>query len=280
MRRIPAPVPVLRSEDPRDRLDGAVPSPAFAFLLSLITVSTLFWLVTLKRTTVYTLPEERLMHDIVPALQATVQSDLPSLHAALLALSALGSGWFVSLGFAALGLLMLAIRRSDLAWLAAIGTLAFPIEWALKYFTTLDAISLAELGNALFDVNEIGLDDIADFPAGHALRATVFYGIVAFTVARLVPRRRIGFTAYTIAATLIVVISLIRLYLGAHYPMDLLGGLFAGLALLTVAVSWHVLQADERMRTRAREELIARRRESLGGIQRTRATTPSQGNEA
>ena len=279
MRRIPAPVPVSRSGDPRDRLDGAVPSPAFAFLLSLITVTTLFWLVTLKRTTVYTVPEERLMRDIVPALQELVQGDLPGLHSALLALSALGSGWFVSLGFAALGLIMLAIRRSDLAWLAAIGTLAFPIEWALKYFTTLDAISLAELWNALLNVNDIGLDDIADFPAGHALRATVFYGIVAFVIARLVGRRRIGFAAYAVAAALIVVISLIRLYLGAHYPMDLLGGLFAGLALLTVAVSWHVLQADERMRTRAREELIARRRESMGGLQRTRAT-PSPGNEA
>ena len=33
----------------------------------------------------------------------------------------------------------------------------------------------------------------------------------------------------------------------------------AGFALLTVAVAWHVLQADERARARAREELFARR---------------------
>ena len=54
----------------------------------------------------------------------------------------------------------------------------------------------------------------------------------------------------------------------------------AGHALLTVAVSWHVLKADERMRMRAREELIARRRESLGALQRTRAATPAPGSEA
>ena len=257
-----------------------MPSPAFAFLLSLLTVSTLFWLVTFKRTTVFTLPEERLMHDIIPGLQASVARDLPALHSTLLALSALGSGWFVALGFAALGLAMLLIRRADLAWLVAIGTLAFPVEWSLKYFTALPAISLAELWNALFDVRNVGLDDIADFPAGHALRATVFYGIVAFVVARLVARRRAGMVAYGVAAALTLVISLIRLYLGAHYPIDLLGGWIAGLALLTVAVSWHVLQADERMRLRAREELIARRRESLGGLPRTRTIIRQPGNEA
>ncbi|MDQ3881282.1 MAG: phosphatase PAP2 family protein [Chloroflexota bacterium] len=280
MRRIPAPVPSPRTGDPRDRLDGAVPSPAFAFLLSLITVSSLFWLVTLKRTTGYTLPEERLMHEAVPALQALVRDDVPGLHAVLLALSALGSGWFVSLGFALLGVTMLAIRRPDLAWLAAIGTLAFPIEWALKYFTADPAITLGQLWNALFDVRNIGLDDIADFPAGHALRATVFYGIVAFTVARLVGKRRVGIAAYSVAAALILIISLTRVYLGAHYPIDLLGGWMAGLALLTIAVSWHVLQADDRMRVRARQELIARRRESLGGVRRTVTAVRSTGHEA
>ncbi|MFN2484479.1 MAG: phosphatase PAP2 family protein [Candidatus Limnocylindria bacterium] len=281
MRRIPAPVPPPRSGDPRDRLDGAVPSPAFAFLLSLITVSSLFWLVTLKRTTGYTLPEERLMSDVVPALQSVVRDDLPVLHSVLLVLSALGSGWFISLGFAVLGLGMLAIRRRDLAWLAAIGTLAFPMEWALKYFTADPAISLRQLWSGLFDIGGIGLDDIADFPAGHALRATVFYGIVAFTFARLVGRRRAGIAAYTVAAGLIFAISLIRVYLGAHYPIDLLGGWIAGLALLTIAVSWHVLQADDRLRVSARQELIAQRRASLGRLRGT--TTPavrSTGNEA
>ncbi len=50
------------------------------------------------------------------------------------------------------------------------------------------------------------------------------------------------------ALVLIGAISLIRLYLGAHYPMDLLGGWMAGAALLSVLVSVHVLGVDERIR--------------------------------
>ncbi len=45
-------------------------------------------------------------------------------------------------------------------------------------------------------MNNIGLDDIADFPAGHALRAVVFYGLIAFCIARLSSDRRQGMTAY------------------------------------------------------------------------------------
>ena len=258
--------------DSRDRLDGAVPSPSFAFLLSVITLAALFWLVTFKRTTGYTLPELWLLNEAVPAARETVRGTLPWLNTVLLAVSALGSGWFVNLGFAALGFVTIVVfRRRDLAWLVALGTLAFPIEWALKYFTAIPEISLADLGRALFNVGGFGLDDVAVFPAGHALRATVFYGIAAFIVARLVSTRAAGITAYAAAAALIVAISLIRIYLGAHYPIDVLGGWAAGMALLMIAVAWHVLQADERIRVREREEILARREEMLEQLRTKRA---------
>ena len=259
--------------DPRDRLDGAVPSPSFAFLLTLITLSTLFWLVTFKRTTGFTEPEQWLLESVVQNLRQTVMEGAPGVDSALLAISALGSGWFVSLGFAAIGLAMLLIRRRDLAWLVALGTLAFPIEWALKYFTADPEISLAQLVAAMFNVGNIGLDDVADFPAGHALRATVFYGIAAFLVARLSARRGPGLMAYGAAVLLIVVISLIRIYLGAHFPIDVLGGWTAGMALLTIAVAWHVLQADDRMRARQQEAMRARRQEMLEQLRRRREAT-------
>ncbi|HEY7463862.1 MAG TPA: phosphatase PAP2 family protein [Candidatus Limnocylindria bacterium] len=249
MRRLPDPTSrLLVAADGKDRLGGAVPSPAAAFLLTLITLPTLFWLVTLKRTTLFTLPEQWLMDNLVPAVRNWMQEMLPPVHGLLLALSALGSGWFVTAGFALLGLLALAKGRRDLALLLAAGTLAFPIEWALKYFTAIPAVSPTELFTAIFNVGGTGLDDLADFPAGHALRATVFYGLVAFCVARLAPDRRQGITAYLVALILIGAISLTRIYLGAHFPIDVLGGWIAGAALLSVIVSVHVLGVDERLR--------------------------------
>jgi membrane-associated phospholipid phosphatase len=247
VRRVPDPTSrsVAAAETPDD--DSAVPSPAFAFLLTLIALPSLFWLVTLKRTTDRTVPEDWLMMNVVPPIQDWVATNAPPLDALLVGISGLGSGWFVAAGFGVAGLVALARHRTDLALLLAAGTLAFPIEWALKYFTADPVISVATLGNALFNVDGIGLDDIADFPAGHALRATVFYGLLAFCLARVSRDRRRGMLAYGIAIGLIASISLIRLYLGAHYPIDLLGGWMAGGALLAVIVAVYSLAVDYRV---------------------------------
>jgi membrane-associated phospholipid phosphatase len=248
VRRAPDPTsrPIAADEAP-DPEGSAVPSPAFAFLLALIALPSLFWLVTLKRTTDHTVPEEWLMINVVPPIQHWVMTNAPPLDALLVGISGLGSGWFVGLGFGIAGLVALVRGRTDLALLLAAGTLAFPIEWALKYFTADPEISLAKLGNALFNIGGIGLDDIADFPAGHALRATVFYGLLAFCVARVSLDRRRGMIAYGVAVGLIAAISLIRLYLGAHYPIDLLGGWMAGGALLAVIVAVYSLAVDYRV---------------------------------
>jgi membrane-associated phospholipid phosphatase len=239
-------------DDAAHRLGGAVPSPAAAFLLAIIALPALFWLVMLKRTTVATAPEEWLMSAAVPAVHEWVQTYLPPLETLIVAVSGLGSGWFVALAFAGLGLLALARGRRDLALLLALGTLCFPMEWALKYFTSAEAISLPTLIGALFDVNETGLDDIADFPAGHALRATVLYGLAAFCIARLAHDERQGKVAYLVAAGIIAAISATRIYLGAHFPIDVLGGWMAGGALLAILVAIHVLRVDERAHERER----------------------------
>lgn len=250
-------------DDAAHRLGGAVPSPAFAFLLAVIALPALFWLVMLKRTTVYTAPEEWLMTTFVPQVHAWVEANLPLVETIIIAISALGSGWFVALGFAVLGLLALSRGRRDLAFLLALGTLCFPIEWALKYFVSAEAISLPQLVSAIFNVNDIGLDDIADFPAGHALRATAFYGLVAFCVARLAHDYRQGQIAYLVALVLIGSISATRIYLGAHYPMDVLGGWMAGGALVAILVAVHVLRVDERARAREAADAAERSRREV-----------------
>ena len=244
-------------DDAALRLGGAVPSPGAAFLLAVLTLPALFWLVMLKRTTVYTAPEEWLMTNVVGVLHAWVQLNVPPLETLIIGTSALGSGWFVALASAALGLLALARGRRDLAALLALSLLSFPIEWMLKYFVSAEAISLPDLVGAIFNVNDIGLDDIADFPAGHALRATALYGIAAFCVARLAHDVRQGQVAYVVALVLIGAISATRIYLGAHYPMDVLGGWMAGAALVAILVAIHVLRVDEQQRVREAAEAAA-----------------------
>ena len=70
----------------------------------------------------------------------------------------------------------------------------------------------------------------SSFPSGHAMSATVVYGTVGYLLARL--HKRVWARAVTllVAITLIVLICLTRLYLGVHYPSDVLAGIVIGLA--------------------------------------------------
>ena len=70
----------------------------------------------------------------------------------------------------------------------------------------------------------------SSFPSGHAMSATVVYGTVAYLLMRLQKHRWARMLTLTGAVILIVLICLTRLYLGVHYPSDVIGGVIIGLA--------------------------------------------------
>ena len=79
------------------------------------------------------------------------------------------------------------------------------------------------------------------FPSGHATMSMVAYGFLAVLVAGTLQAGR-RWIPYAAAALLITTISLSRLYLGAHWLSDVLGGLSLGLAwvcLLGIAYFRH-----------------------------------------
>ena len=70
----------------------------------------------------------------------------------------------------------------------------------------------------------------SSFPSGHAMSATVVYGTVAYLLARLQKHGWARAITLSLAVIMIVLICLTRLYLGVHYPSDVLGGIIVGLA--------------------------------------------------
>jgi len=70
----------------------------------------------------------------------------------------------------------------------------------------------------------------SSFPSGHAMSATVVYGTVAYLLARLQKHRWARAITLTLAVVMIALICSTRLYLGVHYPSDVLGGIVVGLA--------------------------------------------------
>ena len=70
------------------------------------------------------------------------------------------------------------------------------------------------------------------FPSGHTMGATLFYGFLALLAWRNVGNRAGRLACVIVACSLIVLIGLTRIYLGAHYLTDVLGALAAGLCWL------------------------------------------------
>lgn len=70
----------------------------------------------------------------------------------------------------------------------------------------------------------------SSFPSGHAMSAAIVYGTVAYLAARLHKHTWARFLTLTLAAVMIALICLSRLYLGVHYPSDVLAGVLVGLA--------------------------------------------------
>jgi len=66
------------------------------------------------------------------------------------------------------------------------------------------------------------------FPSGHAMLSAVVYLTVGTLVAQLFGRRRERTYVLAVAVGLAVLIGLTRLYLGVHYPTDVLAGLLVG----------------------------------------------------
>ncbi|MGD1899220.1 MAG: phosphatase PAP2 family protein [Phormidesmis sp.] len=64
------------------------------------------------------------------------------------------------------------------------------------------------------------------YPSGHALGAVVLYGFLAYLLGRRLPKYK-G-VIYVGAIALALAIGFTRLYLGVHWPTDLLGGYIIG----------------------------------------------------
>ncbi len=72
-----------------------------------------------------------------------------------------------------------------------------------------------------------------DFPSAQVTMATIVYGFFAVLIARELPGRRRAWP-YGIAALVITAVAFARLYLGAHWLSDVLGGAFLGIVWVAI----------------------------------------------
>ena len=87
------------------------------------------------------------------------------------------------------------------------------------------------------DVLHLDAVSSLSFPSGHAMVSLITYGSVAYLVARLEPTPRLRRTTWLVTSIIILAIGISRLYLGVHYPSDVIAGFLAGLAWLAFVAS-------------------------------------------
>ena len=70
----------------------------------------------------------------------------------------------------------------------------------------------------------------ASFPSGHALLSAIAYLTLGAMLARASTKKRIKTLALMVAAMLTILVGLSRIYLGVHWPSDVLAGWALGAA--------------------------------------------------
>jgi undecaprenyl-diphosphatase len=153
----------------------------------------------------------------------------PTLDRLMAAVTALGSSAVLA-AVTGLAAVFLAVRR----------------RWAEAAFVVVALVGALLLNDALkqvvhrprpgFEWAEIWPE--FSFPSGHAMNSFVTYLALALVVWRLAGRR-VGSIALALAIVLAVSIGASRIYLGAHWLTDVLGGYLAGaLWLLLLVAAW------------------------------------------
>jgi undecaprenyl-diphosphatase len=169
-------------------------------------------------------------HDLlvwdVPVREAVLELDPAWLASLVGGASRFGSRWLI----AAVTIPMLAVAWPRCRQLAVVLGAAFPAGLALELF-------LKAVVDRPRPVLAGGFG--SSFPSGHVLAAAAFWGLVPPWI-YLVTRRRWAWAASAgFAGLVLVVVGLSRVYVGAHWPSDVLGGYLGG-AVFLLAAEWAV----------------------------------------
>lgn len=120
--------------------------------------------------------------------------------------------------------------RRDEAWaLLAAGLLALLLDTGGKYL----------VGRARPDVawRLVDLPKVPSFPSGHALAGLGVCGTIVIFASRGLRPRLVRYTVIVAGLSLGLLVGVSRVYVGVHYPLDVLAGWAGGVLCILLAVS-------------------------------------------
>lgn len=157
------------------------------------------------------------------------REESPLLLGAFRLITRLGNAQFLALLGVLVSLVLLLRRRRSLAlvWLLALVTVGL-LNSLLK--ETFDRPRPPTPDAIIHETNQ-------SFPSGHAMGSITAYGLLAYLALRVLHRRWLQVALVAVLASLILAIGFSRVYLGAHYLSDVIGGFALGGAWLTACIS-------------------------------------------
>jgi undecaprenyl-diphosphatase len=182
----------------------------------------------------------------------------PALTGFMRAVTRLGSSWFL-IGAGSCVVLAFALARWRRAALAFLLTMA----GAALLNVSLKLAFRRERPEPFFGTP---LPDSYSFPSGHALLSFCFYGVIAAVIAARLRAAGPRAAVWGAAAILVALIGLSRVYLGVHYPSDVLAGYAAALVwVVAVALADRVLQTRARAGEKQPRDVTGRRLDPRAG---------------
>ena len=164
----------------------------------------------------------------------------PILRAFMLDMTALGDPPMLTMVVLLVAGYLFTAKRGHLAWLVIASTAAGSALGAL--LKSLFARARPDVVPHLVEVRSLS------FPSGHAMQSAVIYLSLAAMIARTERSGRVRGYVLSAAVTLVMLVGLSRLYLGVHWPTDVLAGWTAG-------ASWAFGTALLTRRLQARHEV-------------------------
>jgi len=123
------------------------------------------------------------------------------------------------------------------------GVLFFKLkDKVASYWLAINTILLSGIGNLslkyLFNrprpsVEHLVVAKHSSFPSGHAMGSMLFYGTLIFLAYRYIDNKVMRWFIQLTFGVIILLIGTSRIYLGVHYPTDILGGYLLGACWLT-----------------------------------------------
>jgi membrane-associated phospholipid phosphatase len=182
------------------------------------------------------------------ALARDIQSvSLPAFGSAMAGVSLMGNGWiaFALVVVAGVGLIVATLRTEGILLMTSAGT-GWLVNRLWKLF-----IGRPRPSDALVHVAAAYRHE--SFPSGHVVFFVEFFGFLFFLSYVLLERSTLRRAALVVLGLPILAVGVSRVYLGAHWPSDVIGAYLAGglWLMLTIEVYRRIKASSYRRQPRS-----------------------------